>query len=159
MTIKKLRPKRIGALYRRPDGQNFRLELWTSLNESLTSTVAFVFAEVLDESCSEVFSLNFPLRSVCVCVAWVEDVRINTLELCRNYEVEVRDSLGRSAVDAVIEDSVDDTTSITDRDTFSSSVPASVYEVSLSTALLHMAYELLSILCRVEFEECLSEAS
>lgn len=133
--------------------------MWTSLYESLACAVAFVFDEVLDEPCSEVLGLNFPVSSICICVAWIENIRINACKLCRNYEVEVRDSLGRSAVDAVIEDSVDDTTGITDRDTFSGTVPASVYEVCLGTALLHVAYEFLCILCRVEFEECLSEAS
>ena len=56
----------------------FRLELWTSLYESLASAVSFVLAEVLDEPCSEVLSLNFPVSSICVSIAWVKDVRINT---------------------------------------------------------------------------------
>lgn len=29
---------------------------------------------------------------------------VNTFELCRNHEVEVRDGLGRSRVDAMVED-------------------------------------------------------
>ena len=33
---------------------------------------------------------------------------VNTFKLCRNHEVEVRDGLGRSRVDAMVEDSVDD---------------------------------------------------
>jgi hypothetical protein len=45
----------------------------------------------------------------------------------------------------VVEDSVDDTTSIADRDTFACSVPTSVNEISLSTALLHVLNEFLSI--------------
>ena len=54
---------------------------------------------------------------------------------------------------------VDDTTSVADRDTLASTVPTSVDEVSLSAALLHLLHELLSILCGVQLQECLAEAS
>ena len=57
-------------------GVGFLLELRTSSNESLTSLVCCVLAEVLDEACSKVLSLLLPLCSVSVCVAWVEDSRI-----------------------------------------------------------------------------------
>ena len=62
-------------------------------------------------------------------------------------------------VDRTVEDSVDDTTSVADRDTLACSVPASVYEISLSAALLHLLYEFFSVLGWVKLEECLSEAS
>ena len=75
------------------------LEFRTCSNESLTSVIAFVFSEVLDEACSQILSFLFPLASAIVCVARIEDVRINTLQLCRNNEVEVRYCLCRSSVD------------------------------------------------------------
>ena len=56
----------------------FRLELWTSLYESLASAVSFVLDEVLDKPCSEVLSLNFPVSSICVSITRIEDVCINT---------------------------------------------------------------------------------
>lgn len=79
-------------------------------------------------------------------------------ELCRNHEVEVRDGLGRSRVDAMVEDSVDDSAGVADGDSLACSVPASVHEVSLGTALLHLLDEFLGVLCRVKLKECLSEA-
>ena len=123
-----------------------RLELRTSSDESLTSLVAFVLLEVLDEALSQILGLSVPLRSVLVCITRIQDVLVHTLELCRNNEVEVRNGLRRSLVDLVIQDAVDDTTCIADRDTLASTVPASVDQLSLSTALLHVANELLSIL-------------
>ena len=75
------------------------LELRTSSYESLTSFVAFVLGEVLDEASSEVFSLLFPLASAVVSVAWVEDLSINARKFSWNYEVEERNGLGRSLVD------------------------------------------------------------
>ena len=50
------------------------LELRSGSYESLTSLVAFVLSEVLDEACSEVLSLLFPLASAVVSVAWVETI-------------------------------------------------------------------------------------
>ena len=75
------------------------LEFRTCSYESLTSLIAFVLNEVLDEASSEVFSLLLPLSSVSVCITRIEDVRVNTLQLCRNNEVEVRYCLCRSRVD------------------------------------------------------------
>lgn len=85
------------------------LELRTSSYESLTSLVAFILLEVLDEACSQILCLSIPLRSVLVSVARIKDILVHTLELCRNDEVEVRNGLRRSLVDLVIQDTVDDT--------------------------------------------------
>ncbi len=115
--------------------------------------------EVLDESCSKVFSLLFPLCRICISVARIKDTGVYTLEFGRNYEVEIRDSLGRSLIDRVVEDSVDDSAGVTDGDTLASSVPACVNEVSLGTGLLHLLDELFCVLGRMEFEERLAEAS
>ena len=136
-----------------------RLELRTSCNESLTSLVSLILLEVLDEAGSEILSLLLPLSCVSISVAWVEDVGVYAVELCRNNEVEEWDSLCWCSVDRVVEDSVDDTTSVADRDTLAGTVPTSVHQVSLSTALLHLLNQLLSILCWVELQECLAEAS
>ena len=136
-----------------------RLKLRTSCNESLTSFVSFVLLEVLDEACSQIFSLFFPLSYISISITWVEDVRIYTFQLCRNYKVEVWNRLGWSLVDRVIEDSIDNTTGITDRDTLASSVPTGVNQISLSTALLHLLNQFFSILGWMKFQESLAEAS
>ena len=136
-----------------------RLELRTSCNESLTSLVSLILLEVLDEAGSEILSLLLPLSCVSISVARIEDVGVYAVELCRNNEVEEWDSLCWSSVDRVVEDSVDDTTSVADRDTLAGTVPTSVHQVSLCTALLHLLNQLLSILCWVELQECLAEAS
>ena len=59
----------------------------------------------------------------------------------------------------MVQDSVDNTASVTDRNTLSGSVPTCIYEVCLCTALLHLLYKLLCILGRMQLEECLAEAS
>ena len=55
-------------------------------------------------------------------------------------------SLVGSAEDSTVEDSVDDTTGVADRDTLASAVPTGVYEVSLGTAHLHALNEFFSVL-------------
>ena len=127
-----------------------RLELWTSCYERLTEVVTSELSEVLDETACEILSLLLPLASALVSVAWVEDSWVNAWELSRNYEVEVRDSLCRSIVDRTVEDSVDDSASVLDRDTLTCSVPTCVHEVCLSTNLLHSLNELLTVLSWVE---------
>ena len=59
----------------------------------------------------------------------------------------------------MVEDSVDDTTCITDRDTLACTVPTCVNQVCLSTRLLHLLNQLLSVLSWVQLQECLTEAS
>ena len=127
-----------------------RLELWTSCYERLTEVVTSELSEVLDETACEILSLLLPLASALVSVAWVEDSWVNARELCRNCEVEVRDLLSRSLIDRTIEDSVDNSTSILDRDTLTCTVPSCVHEVCLSTNLLHSLNELLTVLSWVE---------
>ena len=134
------------------------LELGTGGYESLASLVAFVFLEVLDEASCEVFGLLFPFRCALVGVAGVEDVGIHALQFGGNLEVEIRDSLGRSLVDASVKDGVDDSAGVTDGDTLACTVPACVHEISLCAALLHPLHELLCVLCRMQLEECLAEA-
>ena len=135
-----------------------RLELRSSFHEGLTSGVALVLVEVLDEAAGEVLGLLFPLGGVLVGVARIEDTGVYTLQLGGNGEVEVRDHLGRSLVDAVVQDGVDDTASVANRDALACAVPAGVDEVGLSSALFHLLDELFGILCGMQLEECLSEA-
>ena len=127
-----------------------RLELWTSCYERLTEVVTSELSEVLDKAACEILSLLLPLASALVSVAWVEDSWVNAWELSRNYEIEVRDSLSRSLVDRTVEDSVDDSASVLDRDTLTCSVPSCVHEVCLSTNLLHSLNELFTVLGWVE---------
>ena len=77
-----------------------RLSLRTCSNQSLTSCVAFVFREVLNESGSKILCLCLPLGSISVGITRVKDCRINTRKLGRYFEVEVRDRLGRCIVDS-----------------------------------------------------------
>ena len=135
------------------------LELWTSCYELLAGFVRFVLLEVLYEATSKVFGLLFPLCCISVCIAWVEDFSRNAFQLRRNSEVEVRYLLCRSCVDRVVQDSIDDTACILDRDTLACSVPARVHQVSLGTALLHLLNQFFSILCWVTFKESLTESS
>ena len=83
-------------------------------------------------------------------IAWIEDCGINAGKSCRHLEVEDRNLLSLCLIDRAIEDSVDDTTCILDRDTLASTVPTCIYEVSGSARLLHTLNELLTILCWVE---------
>ena len=70
--------------------------------------------EVLDESCSKVFSLLIPLLSACVSVSRIKDLRIYTWKLCRNLEVEEWDMFCRGFVDRTVEDCINDSTGIFD---------------------------------------------
>ena len=106
------------------------LQLWTCSNKCFTSFISFVFSEVLDKSLCKIFCFFFPFRSVSVCVTRIKDTCVNTLKFCRNFKVEVWDCLCRSVVDCSVQDSIDDTTCIFDRDTFSCSVPSCIYEIS-----------------------------
>ena len=62
-------------------------------------------------------------------------------------------------MDISVKDSIDDTTSIFDGDTFSCSVPSCVNEVSFCSALFHFLNKLFCIFCWMQFQECLAEAS
>ena len=134
------------------------LELGTSLYEGLSSAVGLVLVEVLDEPSCEILGLLLPLCGICIGVARIEDAGVNSFELGRDGEVEERDLLGRGGVDAVVEDGVDDTTGVADRDPLAGTIPAGVHEVSLCTALLHPFDEFLGVLGRVELKEGLAEA-
>ena len=114
---------------------NFRLfvQVRTCCNECLAGFVVLVLLEVLDEARCEVFGFGVPLFCICVGIAGIKDLRIYAGKLGRNLEVEDRKGLGGSLKDSTVEDSVDDTTGIFDRDTFAGTVPTGVHEVSLGT--------------------------
>jgi hypothetical protein len=135
------------------------LELGTCSNESFAFFVSCVFNEVFDEAVSEVVSFNVPVFNVGVSVTGIEDVGVNTGKFGGHFEVEDGEFFGGSFEDVTIEDSVDDATSIFDRDTFACAVPTGVYEVSFSTAYFHFLNELFSVFSGVKLEECLTEAS
>ena len=135
------------------------LFLRTSGNQSFTGSISFVFSKVLDESVSQIFCFCFPFGSISVCVTWVQDSWINAWQFCRNFEVEVWNGLCRSILDISVQDSIDDTTSILDGDTFACSVPSCIYQVCFCTALLHFLNQFFCIFCRMQLQECLAEAS
>ncbi len=134
-------------------------ELRTSLNECLAGIVCLILLEVLDESACKILSLCIPLSCISVCITGIKDLCGNAGKFCRYFEIEVRDLLCRSVPDGTVEDSIDDSSCIRDGDSLACSVPACVNEVSLSAGLLHLLYELFSVLCRMKLEECLTEAS
>src|SRR5574344_283671 len=134
------------------------LELRAGCYKSLACIVAFVFVEVLDEASCKILCLVVPNLCISIGVARIKDVGCNSGEFCRNFEVEVRNLLGRGLVNGAVEDGVDDAAGVADRDTLACSVPACIDEVCLRTALGHPLYEFFCILCRMQFEECLSEA-
>ena len=137
---------------------NCILELGTGLYEGLSSLVGLVLVEVLDEPSGEVLGLLLPLCGIGIGVARIKDSGVNPFKDGRNREVEVRDDLGRSLVDAVVEDGVDDSAGVADRNPLACSVPSGVHEISLGSALLHPLYEFLGILGRMELKEGLAEA-
>ena len=134
------------------------LECRTCLDKSLTGTIGLVLVEVLDETGCEIFCFLFPFCCILVGVTRIEDTGVNTFELCRNGEVEVRDDLGGSLVDCAAEDGIDDTTGVADGDTLAGTIPAGVHQVCLCTATLHLLYELFCVLGRMELKEGLAEA-
>ncbi len=114
--------------------------------------------EVLDEPSGEILGLLLPLSGIGVGVARIKDASVNSLENSRNCEVEERNLLGRGLVNAMVEDGVDDTAGVADRDPLSGSVPTRVHQVSLGATSLHPLDKLLSVLGRVELKEGLAEA-
>ena len=108
---------------------SFVLELRTGGDQSLASRIVLILDKVLDEAACQVFGLLFPLCGIGVGVARVKDASVNALKLCGNDEVEVRNHLGRSLVDAVVEDGVDDAAGVANRDALAGAVPAGVDEV------------------------------
>ena len=135
------------------------LELRACSNQRLTGFVAFELSEVLDEAASQVFSLLFPLGSLSIRIARIEDLRIYARQFSRNYEVEVRDRLRRSLVNGAVQNGVDDAARIADRDTLAAAVPAGVHQVSLSAHFVHLLNQLFCILRRVQAQESCAEAS
>ena len=133
--------------------------LRTSRNKCFTSFVSFVFCKVLNKSLCQIFCFCFPLCCICICITRIKDCRIYSRKCCRYFKGEYRNSLCWSIVDVSVKDSINDSTSIFYRDTLSCSVPSCVYEISLSSALLHLLNKLFSIFCWMKFKECLSETS
>ena len=90
------------------------LKFRTSGNQCLTSLVALVLLEVLDEAGSQILGLLLPLIAVLIGVTRIENAPSHAVELCGNLEVEVWDLLGRSVQDVTTQDSVDDAAGLTD---------------------------------------------
>ena len=135
------------------------LKLGAGSHESLACFVCGILVKVLDETRGEVLGFLFPLGSVSVSVAWIKYLGSHTFKFCRYHKVEIRYGLGRSLVYRVVQDGVNDTTCVADGDTLAGTVPASVHQVSLGTVLFHLLNQLLRVLCWVQLEESLAEAS
>ena len=135
------------------------LEFWTSCNEGLAGFVVLELLEVVDEHFSKFGCLNSPFFGVGVGVAGIKDLGIYAGELGGNCEVEDRNLLGGSGKDGAVEDGVDDTAGVTDGDTFAGTVPASVHQICLGTALFHLLHEFFCVLGGVQAQEGCAEAS
>lgn len=96
----------------RIESNRVRLQFRTGSNQSLTGGITFEFREVLDETSGQILSFNFPIGSISISIARIEDIFVHTRQLSRNNEVEIRNNLCRSFVDRAIENSIDNTTSI-----------------------------------------------
>ena len=126
------------------------LECRTCSNQCLTCFVASELSEVLNETASQIFCFFVPLCSISISIARIQDIRINTRQFCRYNEIEVRDNLCRSFVDRTVQDSIDDTSCILDRDTFASTVPTCVDQISLSTGHFHFLNQFFAVFCWVQ---------
>ena len=104
----------------------FQLELWTSSNQSLTSLIGCILIKVLDEASCQILCLLFPFAITSISVTWVKNTTVNTFQNYWNLEVEVRNVLSLYLVDVTVQNSVDDTTSISNRDSLTSTIPTSV---------------------------------
>ena len=49
------------------------LSLRSSRYKCFTSSISFIFSEVLNESCSKILSFFFPFRSISICVTRIKD--------------------------------------------------------------------------------------
>ena len=76
--------------------------------------MVLILLEVLNEACSQVFSLGVPFFDIGVSVAGIENLGIYAREFGRNFEVEDGELLGGSLEDSAVEDSVDDATGVAD---------------------------------------------
>src|SRR5699024_816589 len=65
-------------------------------NKCFTKLVTLVLLEVLNKSCSQIFCFSFPFRSICISITRIQDCRIYTRKLCRNFKIKVWDLLRRS---------------------------------------------------------------
>ena len=136
----------------------FLVDLRTSGNKRLACLVVLILVEVLDEPRSQILCLFCPYRNIRICVPRIQDACVNAWQLCRNLEIEVRNRLCWSILDITIQDCINDTTRVLDRDTLACAIPTCVDQIRLGTALFHSLDQFLGILCWMKLKECLSEA-
>ena len=134
------------------------LQLGAGRDQSLTVLVALVLLEVLDEAACQILGLLFPLGSISIGVARIQNAGVHAVQHGGNLEVEVGDLLGGHIVDVAVQDGIDDAAGILDGDALAGAVPAGVDQISLGAALLHLLDQLLSILGGVQLQESLAEA-
>ena len=139
--------------------RGFLSEFRAGVGEALAGLVGLEFLEVVDKHLGEFLGLLVPFSGVSVSVAGIENRAVYTGELSWDNEVEEGEHLSGSLLDVAVEDIVDDTAGVRNRDTLAGTVPAGVNEVSLGVVGHHLLNELLSIFSGVERKECLAEAS
>ena len=85
--------------------------------------------KVLNEACSEILRLLLPLRTACIGITRVEDLRIDARQFCRHLEVEIRNLLRRCAVDRTVLNGVNDAARILNGDALPRTIPARIHEI------------------------------
>ena len=80
------------------------LQLGAGRDQSLAVLVALVLLEVLDEAACQILGLLFPLGSVSVGVARIQNAGVHAVQHGGNLEVEVGDLLGGHIVDVAVQD-------------------------------------------------------
>ena len=82
------------------------LQLGAGRDQSLAMLVALVLLEVLDEAACQILGLLFPLGSVSIGVARIQNAGVHAVQHGGNLEVEVGDLLGGHIVDVAVQDGV-----------------------------------------------------
>ena len=135
------------------------LGLRTCRNQSLAGCIAFILHKVLDETLCEILCLLVPLLAVRIGITRIKDSRIHTRKLGRHLKIKERKLLGRCLQHVAVQDGIDNTSRVLNRNSLAAAVPAGIHKVCLCTALLHALHKLFRILGRMQLEESLTEAS
>ena len=135
------------------------LGLRTCRNQSLAGCIALILRKVLDETLCEILCLLVPLLAVRIGITRIKDSRIHTRKLGRHFKIKERNLLGRCLQHVAVQDGIDNTSRVLNRNSLAAAVPAGIHKVCLCTALLHALHKLFRILGRMQLEESLTEAS
>ncbi|CQB65813.1 Uncharacterised protein [Salmonella enterica subsp. enterica serovar Bovismorbificans] len=83
---------------------------------------------------------------------------IHAWQFSRDRQIEQRQTEGFRVIKRTVQNGVDNCACIFDGDTFAGAIPAGVNQISLRACCLHTFHQHLSILRRVQRQECGAEA-